>query len=239
MWGPVIGWCVLELLAKSIDAENPERTALDLFDRLRLREPFAQAFAALGFEDKEGWGAAARIKVLLLSRAGAGNTIELPGVARGLDTEQTSSTAVGTAVDRKATNAGKLTADKSAAVKPGEIKEDKEPFSPELWLDPDVRWLTGVHQAQGHDYLVREPYEELLWWLQLPSILRLAGEQAVNRKAAKEMSKAVEEALANAEAAGYRVDGLRGSSAGPEAFVEQEPVTEASLAVRVKGQTIR
>ncbi len=51
MWGPVFGWCVLELLAESIDAENPERVALDLFDRLRLREPFAQAFAALGFED--------------------------------------------------------------------------------------------------------------------------------------------------------------------------------------------
>ncbi len=53
MWGPVFGWCVLELLAESIDAENPERVALDLFDRLRLREPFAQAFAALGFEARK------------------------------------------------------------------------------------------------------------------------------------------------------------------------------------------
>ncbi len=68
------------------------------------------------------------------------------------------------------------------------IEERKGPLPPDLWLDPDVRWLTGVHQAQGQDYLVREPYEELLWWLQLPAILRLAGEQAVNRKAAKEMS---------------------------------------------------
>jgi hypothetical protein len=59
MWGPVLGWCVLELLAESIDAENPERVALDLFDRLRLREPFAQAFAALGFEGEEGWRVAA------------------------------------------------------------------------------------------------------------------------------------------------------------------------------------
>jgi hypothetical protein len=30
MWGPVLGWCALELLAESIDAENPERVALDL-----------------------------------------------------------------------------------------------------------------------------------------------------------------------------------------------------------------
>ena len=48
------------------------RVALDLFDRLRLREPFAQAFAALGFEGEEGWRVAARIKVVLLSGAGVG-----------------------------------------------------------------------------------------------------------------------------------------------------------------------
>ncbi len=67
------------------------------------------------------------------------------------------------------------------------MDEETGSLMPDLWLDPDVRWLTGVHEAQGQDYLVREPYEELLWWLQLPGILRLAGEQAVNRKAAKEM----------------------------------------------------
>jgi hypothetical protein len=72
MWGPVLGWCALELLAESIDAEKPERVALDLFDRLRLREPFAQAFAALGFEGEEGWRVAARVKVGLLTGAGVG-----------------------------------------------------------------------------------------------------------------------------------------------------------------------
>jgi hypothetical protein len=40
-------WCVLELLAESIDAEKPEHAALDLFDRLRLREPLAHSFLAL------------------------------------------------------------------------------------------------------------------------------------------------------------------------------------------------
>ena len=72
IWGPILAWCVLELLAESIDLENPERVALDLFDRLRLREPFAQAFDALGFEGEEGWRVAARIKVVLLAAAGAG-----------------------------------------------------------------------------------------------------------------------------------------------------------------------
>ena len=78
MWGPVLGWCALELLAESIDVENPERVALDLFDRLRLREPFAQAFTALGFEGEEGWRVAARIKVVLLTGAGVGKPEEAP-----------------------------------------------------------------------------------------------------------------------------------------------------------------
>jgi glycosidase len=81
MWGPVLGWCALELLAESVDAEEPERVALDLFDRLRLREPFAQAFAALGFEGEEAWRAAARIKVVLLTGAGAGKLEEAPAEA--------------------------------------------------------------------------------------------------------------------------------------------------------------
>ena len=76
MWGPILAWCALELLAESIDIEQPERVALDLFDRLRLREPFAQAFTALGFEGEEGWRVAARIKVVLLTGAGVGKPEE-------------------------------------------------------------------------------------------------------------------------------------------------------------------
>ncbi len=182
MWGPVLGWCVLELLAESIDAENPERVALDLFDRLRLREPFAQAFMALGFEGEDAWRVAARVKVGLLTWAVAGKPKEA-----------------------------------SEATEPVSVTAERVAFSPDLWLDPDVRWLCGVHEAEGHYYLVRERYEELLWWLLMPSLLRLAGEtvpsqMAANRAAVGTMSRTIEEALAAAEAAGYRVDLLRRSS---------------------------
>ena len=40
-----------------------------LFDRLRLRQPLAESFKALGFEGEAGWRAAARIKVVLLAQA--------------------------------------------------------------------------------------------------------------------------------------------------------------------------
>jgi glycosidase len=237
MWGPVFGWCVLELLAKSIDAENPERVALDLYDRLRLREPFAQAFAALGFETEEGWRAAARIKVLLLSRAGIGKPMETTGEANDLSTDRTLSVVASTNVVGKGIEPSKPTAGKPVARKQGPVKEETGPLAPELWLDPDIRWLTGVHQSEGQEYLVREPYEELLWWLQLPSMLRLAGEHAVNRKAAKEMNKTVEDALATAETAGYRIDVLQGPPAASEAIAAQDPATETQAPERKKSQT--
>jgi hypothetical protein len=239
MWGPVFGWCVLELLAKSIDAENPERAALDLFDWLRLREPFAQAFAALGFEDEESWRAAARIKVLLLSRAGIGKVTEASGKAKVSATGRKSAGVIGSDEPPEGTGIRKPTADKPAMGKQVVIEQQTGLLPPDLWLDPDVRWLTGVHQAQGQEYLVREPYEELLWWLQLPAILRLAGEPTVNHKAAKEMSEAVEEALHKAEASGYRIDALRGPSTGSQASEEQELVTESQAAKKEKPQTIR
>ena len=197
MWGPVLAWCVLELLAESIDVANSTRVALDLFDQLRLREPFAQAFSALGFEGEEAWRVAARVKVGLLTGAGVGEPQE---------------------------------ESKEAATDSGGRVE----LLPALWLDPDVRWLTGVHEAEGQTYLVRELYEELLWWLVMPSLLRLAGESAPSRAAVETMSRTIKDALATAEAAGYRVDLLLGPTAnegaGEETAREVEPATEVKTA---------
>jgi glycosidase len=196
MWGPVLGWCVLQLLAESIDVESPERIALDLFDRLRLREPFAQAFAALGFEGEEAWRVAARVKVGLLVGAGVGQPDEM------------------------------------AAAPTDGYEAFAKSFGSALWSDADVRWLTGVHHAGGHAYLVREHYEELLWWLLMPSLLRLAGEDAPSRTAVQAMSSTVEEALAAAKHAGYRVDLLLNPAsiepAGEEPPVEAEPAESAA-----------
>jgi glycosidase len=278
MWGPILAWCALELLAESIDIEKPERVALDLFDRLRLREPFAQAFAALGFEGEEGWRVAARIKILLLTGAGAGKPEEPPpakepstaadtaeGAAKaeavrpeanaetintgakteaeaGAKTEGSSANETGIADSAKmhpdpqevsghdfsragssAKTAGALAPEGSSPSVSPESKAEAEPLptdekvaiAPALWFDPDVRWLTGVHEAEGHLYLVRELYEELLWWLLMPSLLRLAGETTPSRAAVVELSKTVEEALATAKAANYRIDELLGSAAAP------------------------
>jgi len=106
-------------------------------------------------------------------------------------------------------------------------EQEQIALAPLLWLDPDVRWLCRVHESEGHFYLVREPYEELLWWLLMPALLRLAGEPAPSRAAAKELSELVANALHSAEAADYRINTLLGPLAVPETS-ESDESAEAS-----------
>jgi glycosidase len=209
LWGPVFAWCALELLSGSINQDAPRHTALDVFDRLRLREPFAHAFTALGMESEEGWRAVARIKVLLLARNSAGEpkaaatkTPVPPAVAS--DPQKPSPESAGDRTDRKSIEPVIVPALNGSAASSAAAT----PFAPSLWHDPDVRWLTGMHEAEGHTYLIKEPYEELLWWLQLPALLRLAGEPAPQRTEAEAISRSVDEAVAAVAAAGYRADRL-------------------------------
>ncbi len=218
IWGPVLGWCALELLAESIDPDEPERAALDLFDRLRLREPFAHAFTALGFEGEEAWRVAARIKVLLLTGAGVGAPHEAAPASES---------------EAPAAEPAPL---QPAASETSQSRGEEVVLAPELWLDPDVRWLCGVHESEGHFYLIRERYEELLWWLLLPALLNLAGEEGLSgqaaprRAAVKELSNTVNSVLASAEAAGYRVNALLGPVAAANAADSLSPEPESGQA---------
>ena len=213
LWGPVLAWCVLQVLAEAIDAENWDRVAPELFDRLRLREPLAQAFHALGLEGENGWRGAARVKALLLTHSGAGKPAH--------------------------------TEPREAALEPAAKAEDKEPVRktpeqkaqpatyallvpPGLWEDPDICWLTGAHMAGDHTYLVREPYEELLWWLALPRLLRLAESAEPHRADAAIILDDINKALVTLEGAGYRLDAL----------LEPEPDATAESAERTQKEAL-
>jgi len=299
IWGPILAWCILQELAESLNARNPHYAALDLFDRLRLREPLAQAFNALGFESEEGWRVSSRIKVLLLAEYNAAQPIapasvhEAPTAARAtgfspninqlsedgalapgeqaapeqgisvsavspkegfvtlheLSIAEHAEEGFGTsdpATEGEAlkghdfSRAAAATQDEGALAPAGtQIEPDPEPrelerfeseggqgdtplnaatetatpsadpipgLTPTLWQDPDLRWLTGAHQAEGHTYILREPYEELLWWLQLPALLKLAIEPSPNREVVEQLAATVQSALSTIEAAGYRID---------------------------------
>jgi hypothetical protein len=114
--------------------------------------------------------------------------------------------------------AASATATRAAPVKaPGQQKQAILALSPILWLDADVRWLTGVHEAHGHTYFVKESYEELIWWLQLPVLCKLAGKAVPDRSAIAKLSKAIKEALEAAASAGYKLDALPESKPEAEA----------------------
>src|ERR1700678_308845 len=63
IWGPVLAFCVLEGMARSIAGKDTAATALALFDRLRLREPLARAFSLAAEITEDGWRAAARVRL--------------------------------------------------------------------------------------------------------------------------------------------------------------------------------
>jgi len=225
LWGPVVAWTILQILAEGAadsgaTASNAAtKTALDIFDRLRLREPLAQSFHALGLEGELGWHAAARIKALLLAEnelaREAASTAETGGreePVRGVAESADLTNAAAEALVSEA--ASKVPKPASALLIP-----------PDLWSDTDICWLAGAHVADGHTYIVRESFEELLWWLQLPDLLRLAASPSANRADAEAIADRVERALAVLAQAGYRLDALL----EPEPVATPEPEPNAAL----------
>jgi hypothetical protein len=210
LWGPVMGWCLIQVLAEAIDGEDRQRTALDMFDRLRLREPLAQAFNALGLEGEEGWRAAARIKILLLIESHAEAKKSRDALPRpemqAADSQKLTKAETPAAETSSSTSTKPSGAGMQGATKGEEVSDSVIPS--DLWKDHDVRWLTGFNEAEGHAYVVREPYLELLWWLSLPEILKLANMTVPTRTVGSAISKKIEAAVAAVERAGYRVDAL-------------------------------
>jgi glycosidase len=209
LWGPVLAWCALEVLAQAIDPENRDQVAVDLFERLRLREPLAQAFHALGLEGEDGWRAAARVKALLLVQKEKGATAKAKPVPAAPQ-----ATPVAEETDTQG-NAGKPQAEEPA-VYALIVPRD-------LWGDPDVCWLTGAHVAEKHTYLLREAYEALLWWLTLPQLLRVAESPAPQRSEAAKLAEEVNAALGAIESAGYRLDSVLEPA---KKSVEEKPIPE-------------
>lgn len=221
MWAPIIAWCALETLADSIDAEKPEQIALDAFDRLRLRQPLGESLTTLGFEGESAWRAAARIKVVLLAEREASRVVtHETGRTMEEASKQPPSQEPATAQNAPATATGK-----TEGIKPAHTaRETGKQSEPEtktavaaderlvaglprvLWTDPDVRWLTGVHAAGGHTYFVCEPYEELLWWLQMPALLRIAGEPSPKKADIHALNDKVHAASESAKKAEFRLD---------------------------------
>ena len=87
--------------------------------------------------------------------------------------------------------------------------DTKKPRAPFSWLqDPDVAWLIGVHSYQEVRYFGKEPYEQLLWWMALPALLRIAATPKVDRASVEFLEEQIQARTRAAADAEYQVDGL-------------------------------
>jgi hypothetical protein len=75
-----------------------------------------------------------------------------------------------------------------------------------FWAEPDVRWLAGVNTASGITCFNREQFEELLAWLQLPTLIKIAQQDSTQAKAMADLESAFAAACEAAHDAGYRLD---------------------------------
>ena len=108
----------------------------------------------------------------------------------------------------------------------GNTEENGGLESKALWTQGDVRWLAGVNESDGKTYVNKESFEELLCWLQIPELLRIARQRTGNKTEPRgsgrlvvlESALQVEcERMANA---GYELDRYLGKE--PEMEVEIE-----------------
>ena len=93
-------------------------------------------------------------------------------------------------------------------------------FPREFWEDGDARWLLSVNESAGEWYFNKELHQQILWWTQLPDLLRLTApaeaEPAIADKKArkpaarstlsiKTIEQKLQDAFEQAEEAGFRI----------------------------------
>jgi hypothetical protein len=83
--------------------------------------------------------------------------------------------------------------------------------APYNWVhDPDVAWLIGVHPHEGANYLVKEHFERLLWWMILPDLLKAAGEENPDLGRFDLVKDEIDERMEAVAKGGYKVETLEG-----------------------------
>jgi hypothetical protein len=79
-------------------------------------------------------------------------------------------------------------------------------FDDAFWEDQDVRWLLAVNEAKGTLYFNKESFEQLLWWLQLPELTKMATADEARRETVIQTDERLAEIFAVASQAGYELE---------------------------------
>jgi hypothetical protein len=69
LWTSILAWSALAAVGEQWDAADDDAASLQLFERLRLREPLAEAFAAAGRSGERSWQAAAMVRASFVQAA--------------------------------------------------------------------------------------------------------------------------------------------------------------------------
>jgi len=96
-----------------------------------------------------------------------------------------------------------------------------------FWADPDIRWLAGVNESSSTTWFNKEQFEELLSWIQLPALLRIARHDKFKPAVIGKIESGIEKACTAAHDAGYKLDAfLKLASLD---HVEKEPAAKGVL----------
>jgi glycosidase len=102
----------------------------------------------------------------------------------------------------------------------GAAEEAFAGFPRQFWEDGNARWLLSVNESAGEWYFNKELHQQVLWWTQLPDLLRLtapaAAEPAIANKktrkpaapstpSIKTIEQKLQDAFEQAEEAGFRI----------------------------------
>jgi hypothetical protein len=75
-----------------------------------------------------------------------------------------------------------------------------------FWGDGDVQWLAGVNKAEGVTYFGKEGFEEMVSWLQVPTLIEIAGRGVGAEKAISKVEANVVEDCRVAAESGYKLE---------------------------------
>jgi glycosidase len=75
VWATILGWCAVDAMADAYEDPLREKTAVRLFDGLRLREVLAGILSAAGLQGEETWRSAARLRACFVKSVNAWQTL--------------------------------------------------------------------------------------------------------------------------------------------------------------------
>ena len=104
---------------------------------------------------------------------------------------------------------------------------------PRLWADGDVRWLTGVHDADGTTYFNKESFEQVVWLRSLSELMQIAAQPEPSAAAISAVEAQISRELSDAEEAGYVLKRL---PAALESREEAEANTTGTVPIDAAGR---